>query len=336
MIPFVLQGQNIVLYVNGAPVIVDSSHVNYKIVKEAILAGDWDTVKEMATVKAAVKKASNGRVSVSEDEVLFDGKIVHNALSRRMIQMFSEGFPIAHFCKFMENLDANPSYRARNELYGFLEACDLPITDDGCFLAYKKIRSDWKDVYTGTIDNSIGAKPTMNRRDVNEDPNQTCSAGLHVCSYSYLKSYSGERIVAVKVNPADVVAVPIDYNNAKMRVSQYEVVEELPFTAAQESDTLSAGPSVRTGYAQKLPAMETGIGPLTQSLRDMYKPNATFKVEDVLPDLSQKEFDELCQYLQVNANLYYDSYAREYDTLSLMDDVRVGEIRKAIIALKFV
>lgn len=317
MIPFILQGANIVLYVNGQPVIVDTSHVNYKAVKEAILAQDWDTVKEMATVKAAVMKASNGRVAVTEDQVTFDGQPVHNALSRRMLQMFTEGFPIAHFCKFMENLDANPSYRARNELYGFLEACNLPITDDGCFLAYKKIRSDWKDTFSGKIDNSIGQKPTMPRRDVNEDSNQTCSAGLHVCSYSYLKSYSGERIVAVKVNPADVVAVPTDYNNAKMRVCQYEVVEELPFDSAQYDDVLSSGPVVRTGFVQSTH-------------------KKSYRVEDVLEDMDLEFFTELCEELKVQSAAYYNDLADEWKMTSLIDDVKIGDIRRAIDKLNLV
>lgn len=323
MLPFILQGANIVLYVNGSPVIIDNTHMNYEMIKTAIREQDWETVKELATVKAAVAKASNGRVTVSEDEVLFDGTPVHNALSRRMMQMFAEGFPITHFCKFMENLDANPSFRARNELYGFLEACNLPITDDGCFLAYKKIKSDWTDCYTGKIDNSIGAKPSMARRDVNEDPNQTCSAGLHVCSYSYLKSYSGERIVAVKVNPADVVSVPVDYNGSKMRVCAYEVVEELPFDSAQKDDVLSSGPVVRTGFS--IPV-------------ENYRPSKkSYRVEDVLDDMSSAEFEKLCQELEVDPASYYDDcWEDEWDMGALIDDVKIGDIRRAIDKLGLV
>lgn len=244
MIPFVIQGTNIILYVNGAPVIVDSTHMNYEGVKQALRDQDWESAITLSSVKNAVAKLSEGKVTIEDDQVLFNGIAVHNALTRRIMALFNDGFPITHMCKFMERIDANPSYRARNELYGFLEACNLPITDDGCFLAYKKIRADWKDCYTGTIDNSIGQKPTMARRDVNEDPNQTCSAGLHVCSYSYLSSYSGERIVAVKIDPADVVSCPVDYNFAKLRVCAYEVIEELHFDSAQVDDTLAARGSV--------------------------------------------------------------------------------------------
>lgn len=248
-IPFILQGKNIVVFIGGQPTTVTESHLNYDKLRDAIKAGDWAAVPALVAVRKTLSAYTYGRVSISDNDILFDGKPIHNALSSRMLNAFKEGFPIDHFSRFMENLDANPSYRARNELVGFLDACELPITDDGCFMAYKKIRADWKDCYSGTIDNRIGQKPTMARRDVNEDPNQTCSAGLHVCSYSYLSSYSGERIVAVKIDPADVVSCPVDYNNSKLRVCAYEVVEELAFEAAQKNDALSAGPSVVTGFA---------------------------------------------------------------------------------------
>lgn len=243
-IPFILQGKNIVVFIGGQPTTVTESHLNYDKLRDAIKAGDWAAVPELVTVRKTLSAYTYGRVSISDNDILFDGKPIHNALSSRMLNAFKEGFPIDHFSRFMENLDANPSYRARTELIGFLDACELPITDDGCFMAYKKIKSDWTDCYTGKIDNSIGAKPTMARRDVNEDPTQTCSAGLHVCSYSYLKSYSGARIVAVKVNPADVVSCPVDYKHSKLRVCAYEVVEELPFASAQEDDALASRGSV--------------------------------------------------------------------------------------------
>jgi hypothetical protein len=130
----------------------------------------------------------------------------------------------------MDRLMDNPSKRAVDELYRFLEACDLPITNDGHFLAYKRVRGDFTDIHSGRFDNSVGAKPRLRRNEVDEDSNRTCSHGLHVCSAAYLPHFGsgpGNRVVVVKVDPADVVAVPQDYNNAKMRVCAYEVVEDV-------------------------------------------------------------------------------------------------------------
>jgi hypothetical protein len=54
------------------------------------------------------------------------------------------------------------------ELYGFLEKGNLPITNDGHFLAYKKVRKDYKDCHSGTMDNSIGQVVEMERNQVDD------------------------------------------------------------------------------------------------------------------------------------------------------------------------
>jgi hypothetical protein len=165
--------------------------------------------------------------------------------------MLTEDFPIEPLVLFMENLMSNPSKRAVDELYGFLEKNSLPITPEGHFLAYKKIRDDYKDIYSGTMDNSVGQVLEMERNGVDDDKDRTCSSGLHFCSESYLPHFGtghGNRVVILKINPRDVVSIPSDYNNAKGRACRYEVIGELnvdasdAFTApvqvsANDSDT---------------------------------------------------------------------------------------------------
>jgi hypothetical protein len=65
----------------------------------------------------------------------------------------------------------------------------------------------------------------MARDLVDDNPNNTCSAGLHVACFDYAKGF-GSRLVEVKVNPRDVVCVPTDYNGTKMRTCRFEVVAE--------------------------------------------------------------------------------------------------------------
>lgn len=165
--------------------------------------------------------------SVVEGRLQHNGNPCNSVVSNRTLELLEGGYEAKYMLRFLDNLYTNPSKNAVDELYGFLEANDIPITKDGCFMAYKRINKDWKDVYTGTIDNSVGALVTMDRNTVDEDKHRTCSQGLHVCSLNYLKSYSGARLVAVKVNPRDVVSVPTDYQNSKMRVCRYQVIVEL-------------------------------------------------------------------------------------------------------------
>ena len=152
---------------------------------------------------------------------------MHNALTTRMIAMLQEEFPIEPLVLFMENLMNNPSKRAVTELYGFLEKNNLPITPDGHFLAYKKVREDYLDVHSGTMNNSVGSIVEMERNMVDDDKNNTCSTGLHFCSQSYLNSFGGNRTMILKINPRDVVSIPSDYNDSKGRACRYEVIGEL-------------------------------------------------------------------------------------------------------------
>lgn len=175
-------------------------------------------------------------IRVENNVVFYNDRALHNCLTQRIIKMVEDGFDIQPLVNFLDNVMHNPSNRAVQELYGFLENNNLPITKDGCFIAYKRIRIDWKDCYTGTIDNSIGRSPSMIRNAVDDDCTRTCSHGLHVCSIEYLKNFCGDRLIAVKVNPADVVSVPIDYHNTKMRVCKYTVLSELDIATVKQTD----------------------------------------------------------------------------------------------------
>lgn len=65
----------------------------------------------------------------------------------------------------------------------------------------------------------------MPRNQVNEDSSQTCSYGLHVANFEYATNfYSDGVMLECEVNPADVVSIPTDYNQSKMRVCRYKVL----------------------------------------------------------------------------------------------------------------
>ena len=227
--PYLIQGSNIVVVIDNKPHTINKTHITYNKVLDAIKAGDWDAVKDFIEPKQVVLNYGQGNVSVQGDELFWKGQPMHGSLSRRMISMLQEGFPIEPMVAFMENLMQNPSKRSVDELYGFLEKNSLPITPDGHFLAYKKVRIDYKDIHSGTMDNSVGQIVEMPRNGVDDDKNRTCSAGLHFCSESYLNHFGGSdsRVMVLKINPADVVSIPTEYNDAKGRACRYEVIDEI-------------------------------------------------------------------------------------------------------------
>jgi len=236
-VPFVMTKSGINVFLNGRMESISSDHPSYDKILNALTVGDVpaDEIANLVNVATAVANFSDGRVQVRGDAFFYDGTEMANALTIRIIDLLKKGKDISPLIAFMNNLMDNPSFRAVTELYGFLDACTLPITPDGCFLAYKKVNAEYKSIHKapdGTqMDNSIGQVVKMVRNQVDENPDQTCSTGLHCCSFEYLQHYgdvSWDKVIIVKVNPKNVVAVPKDYNNQKMRVCEYEVVGELP------------------------------------------------------------------------------------------------------------
>lgn len=190
------------------------------------------------TIKKKIESFSHGNLLVDTDKekVLFvySNEIqieIPGGLETRIFEMLHEGADGQdRLLNFADRLMANPSHRAVKELYGFLEHNDIEITQDGHFYAWKKVRGDYKDIHSGTMDNSPGAEPRVPRNMVDENPDQTCSYGLHVCAKHYLGHFGScgnDRILRVEVDPADVVAVPRDYKNAKMRCAGYKVLEDM-------------------------------------------------------------------------------------------------------------
>lgn len=117
----------------------------------------------------------------------------------------------------------------------------MPITPDGYIIGFKKVKKDYTDCHTGKFSNKPGSILAMPRDVCDPSRNNTCSTGFHFCSASYLGVFRGERVMAVKVNPADVTAIPRDYNNAKGRTCRYEVVNELSDSSAAKHDVWSKG-----------------------------------------------------------------------------------------------
>ena len=237
--PYIIQGNNVVVVIDNKPHTISKTHITYQKVIDAIKAEDWEAVKNVIEPKKVVLDFGMGFVSIKGETLYWQGKEMHNAISTRMIEMLKDGFPIKPLVLFMENLMDNPSYRSVNELYGFLEKNNLPITPDGHFLAYKKVREDFKDIHSGTMNNSPGTIVSMPRNEVDDEANNTCSNGLHFCSQEYLPHFgrsTGDRVVIVKINPRDVVSIPTDYNNAKGRACRYEVISELGVDPSQAFD----------------------------------------------------------------------------------------------------
>ncbi len=222
MVNYSVLNNSVVLNYNGKTVIIASGDSRFEPVLECIRNRDLDSIP----VIVEVERGFEGSGIELRDGILYENEeAIPTELNARILKFKEMRLPFDALLKFWDNLKQNPSFNARKMLFKFLEHNGHPLTEDGCFIAYRGVTEDFKDKQTKTFNNSPGSVCEMPRDKVDDNPNNTCSAGLHVACFEYAKSF-GEKLVEVKVNPADVVCVPVDYNGTKMRTCRFEVVQE--------------------------------------------------------------------------------------------------------------
>lgn len=238
-LPFTTNGDTLTLFMYGVPETIDSSHPNYTTIYDLVVVqGVHDDVdvnllanllSVKKTIEEAIKGQNFGAVTVGQDSVLFNGQVINTYLTQKMLALLSTGADITPWALFMDKLYKNPSKTAVDELFLWLDKAGMPITEDGCFLAYKKVQDDYTSFHDHKFLNLPGTTVEMPRNQVDDNRNKTCSYGLHFCSWHYLPSYYGGsgRVVLVKIDPSEVVSIPSDYDNAKGRAHRYTIVGEI-------------------------------------------------------------------------------------------------------------
>jgi hypothetical protein len=197
---------------------------------EAYKADDWDAFVACVNPEIRLKSlyASYEGIEVKDGNLYVFGDPVHSTLATRVLSFLEHGLDCVHLFKFILKLNLNPSKRAVDELYTFLEHRALPITDNGNFLAYKAVRADYTDKHSGKFLNTVDAVLEMPRNKVDDDKNVGCSYGFHAGTVEYAKDFLGGQghLMIVEINPADVVSIPTDCQFQKLRTCKYKVVGE--------------------------------------------------------------------------------------------------------------
>ena len=168
------------------------------------------------------------QIEVKDGSVFVDGDVIQSVVADRIINFLADGVDCLPIFKFITRLQLNPSKRAVDELYTFLEHKHLPLTETGTFLAYKAVRNDFTDKHTGKFFNGVGEVLSMPRNKVDDDKNVGCSYGFHAGTLRYASEFAcgSDKMVLVEIDPADVVSIPTDCQFQKLRTARYKVVAE--------------------------------------------------------------------------------------------------------------
>lgn len=236
--PFTITASNITVFVSGQIVKIPNTHSGFKALAEHLQGAEHDaeTIMQLADKRKALARLTAGQVTVIGSTVYYRGVPIRSALSDRLIKLTDQGFDATPWALFMDKVMQNPSENSRERLFEFLDRWEAPLTPDGDFIAFKGVKADYSSTRTGpdgkTVYNIPGTVVEMPREQVVEDPNVTCASGLHACASHYLDSFwsTQNKVLALAINPRDVVSIPIDYNLSKMRVCRYEVIGDIEDT----------------------------------------------------------------------------------------------------------
>jgi hypothetical protein len=246
------------IFLEGEPHSVSQDHPNWDAIRAILFADDdpedqlLDLVLPGVGVSNKLSKLSE-RVAYKNDTIFFDGDPIDNALTEhivRLIQANADEKGYIAFVRLLEKLSTNPSKKSRKHLFHFIQSHKITLHPDGDLILYKGVRNDGTSSHAGygivdgvefgevdlsgarpkitgfaNLPNAVGSVVEIPRSLVDDDRNIGCSTGLHAGTYGYASTFA-PKLLTVKVNPRDVVSVPSEFENAKVRVSRYLVLEE--------------------------------------------------------------------------------------------------------------
>lgn len=226
-IEYMITGDSVIMTFGAESEIVESTHPNFTEIKLAVVAGEYKKAFELMNIRKAIENFTQGAITIKGDNLYYGAVQMRSTLVDRILDMMKNGDAgFTRLVAFFEKLMENPSKDSVEQLWGFVSHLDVEIDEEGYIIGWKKVTSrngKLFDSRTCKVPNDLGNIVEMPRWMVDNNRNVTCSQGLHVGAWDYVTSFSGDTILKVRVHPRDVVSVPTDYQDMKMRASRYEV-----------------------------------------------------------------------------------------------------------------
>lgn len=236
-VPVIFRSDRIIVNLDGTSYTRDKDDPEYDEIVQALAINDEDALREILTAEARVSETLRELEEVGivrkAGQYYYKSEPLPPLVENYLLSAMRNDSSVVGIAMFIQRLFENPIDGTRKRLFEFMQKNKMPLTDDGCFIAYKVVRNDYRSISGGVVDNTpgrlVGPVPWS---EVDTDSSVTCSRGLHVCSKEYLPHFGGydnreNNVVAVKVPPDWVGAIPDDYNNAKIRTRGYLVLEDI-------------------------------------------------------------------------------------------------------------
>ena len=145
-------------------------------VRELYKVADYEAISKLVLTAEDINfKYADSELSISKDGVVTINKeVLPSSLSKVIVALYKEDAPIDCFINFWNKLNQNPSNKAVNRLYEFIERHNITILPDGDLLLYRVVKRTeepgvFVDLYTGTMKQAIGDTVKMLRNKVVDD-----------------------------------------------------------------------------------------------------------------------------------------------------------------------
>ena len=233
-IPYILNEDGITVFYKNKPSKYSCEHPQFDDIVDAVREGDLKKLEDALSRTTLVKHFDKSGFFYKKDGMPFNmffiddngnEVLVNGYLYSLMERFYKLNLDPTRLINFIKKIHQNPDQNAIVDLYDFICYNQMPIEEDGDFLAYKWVKDDYYDCHSHTNRNRIGDIVEFPRQKCDPDRNHVCSTGLHFCSKDY--GQFGSRLMVIKINPRDVISIPTDYHLAKGRCCRYEVVDEI-------------------------------------------------------------------------------------------------------------
>ena len=190
MTPFIKVNDNYTIFAKF-PCTLTKDHPQYEKIAHILDNNLDEDITQYFNTDETLKTELTCSFTIKNHKLYYRETELHGYIVNKLLELHHKKLSTTRITNFLENLLQNPSNRVYENLYQFLEKGKDPITEDGHFLAFKRVNRNYTDIHTGTFLNIPGNIVEMPRNLVDDNPNNTCSTGLHVCSVDYLKEFSG-------------------------------------------------------------------------------------------------------------------------------------------------
>lgn len=313
-----------VIFSNGDVVTVGNENPNLPAItlKLATPGTPENEIRELINPAAAIAQRFRNlsdRITTDGNNIFLDGDVIHDSLADyilRLVRLEAQGnteVSYAPFVNFLEKLAQNPSEKSRKSLYNFITHHGLTILPNGDFLAYKGVQQDFGSIskgpgivngvkLNGSLPNKPGNTLWVERSYVDDNDARGCSAGLHAGTPEYASNWSGSvgRVVAVAINPRDVVSVPNDLTFQKIRTARYTVLHEAP--RVERSYSRESFDPNRTAPLYRAPKIDEIVKPeILKNLKDAVASGAVVTVNYSPKWGATRDYEVIVERIDLNS-----------------------------------